>query len=75
MPKISVITSGNRYRVFSSGQRISAPGVSLKLDKNTFTLRIPLKLLGDPDYILTALRSYKGRLAVDATGFRKVWVK
>jgi LmbE family N-acetylglucosaminyl deacetylase len=75
MPKISVVTSGRNYRVFSSGQRVYAPGVSLDFSKNTFILRLPLKLLGDPDYILTALRSYKGRLPVDATGFRKVWVK
>ena len=75
MPKISVITSGKKCRVFSSGRKLSAPGVSLDFGKKNFTLKIPLKLLGDPDYILTALKSYKGRLPVDATGFRKVWVK
>jgi len=75
MPKVSVITSGRKCRVFSNGRRVYAPGVSLDFTKNTFTLKVPLKLLGGPDYILTALRSYKGRVSVDATGFRKVWVK
>lgn len=75
MPKVSVITSGRKCRVFINGQKIYASGAVLDLQKNTFILKIPLKLLGDPDYILTSLKSYKGRLAVDATGYRKIWVR
>ena len=75
MPKVSVITSGKKFRVFINGQKVYASGAVLDFQKNTFTLKIPLKLLGEPDYILTSLKSYKGRLAVDATGYRKIWVR
>ena len=43
--------------------------------ENSLTLKIPRKLLGDPDYILVSFKDYHGNLPIDAVGFRKIKVK
>ena len=75
MPKIRIITRGKRYKVFSSKYRLVYPGVLLDFGKNYLILKIPLKLLGRPDYVLTALKAYRGNLPIDAVVFRKVEIK
>jgi hypothetical protein len=35
-------------------------------------LKVPLHLLGDPDFILAALKTYSGILRTDTTSFRKI---
>jgi len=47
----------------------------LDFGKNYLILRIPLKLLGGPDYVLTALKAFHGNLPIDAVGFRKIKFK
>lgn len=75
MPKIRIITAGNKCKVFNGRNRIVNSGVLLDPGENSLTLKIPRKLLGDPDYILTSLKAYHGNLAIDAVGFRKIKVK
>ena len=75
MPKIRIITVGNKCKVFNGKGRIINSGVLLELGKNSLILKIPLNSLGDPDYILTSLKGYHGNLPIDAVGFRKVKIK
>ena len=75
MPKIRIITSGRRCKVFSAKDRIIDHGVVLDFGANYLILKIPLKLLGKPDYILTSLKAYHGNLPIDVVGFRKIKIK
>jgi len=75
MPKIRIITKGKSCKVFSSKDRVINPGVCLDFEKNSLILKIPLKLLGQPDYVLTALKAYHGSLPIDAVAFRKVQIE
>lgn len=75
MPKIRIITAGNRCKVFNGRNRVVNSGVLLDPGENSLTLKIPRKLLGDPDYILASLKDYHGNLPIDAIGFRKIKVK
>jgi LmbE family N-acetylglucosaminyl deacetylase len=75
MPKIRIITAGNRCKVFNAKKRIIGHGVRVERSRNSFILKIPLKFLGDPDYVLTSLKAYHGNVPVEATGFRKVMIK
>ncbi len=75
MPKIRVITAGNNCKVFNGRKRIVNSGVLLDPGENSLALKIPLELLGDPDYILVSLKDYHGNLPIDAVGFRKIKVK
>jgi LmbE family N-acetylglucosaminyl deacetylase len=72
MPKIRIITAGNKYKVFSAKNRVINHGVLLGFSKNSLILKIPLKFLGQPDYVLTSLKAYHGNLSIDAIGFRKI---
>jgi len=75
MPKIRIIAAGKKTRVFNGQKRVIDSGVLLEFGKNYLVLRIPLKLLGEPDYVLTALKAFHGNLPIDVVGFRKIKVK
>ena len=75
MPKIRIITTANKMQVFNAQKRAIGSGVLLDFNKNYLVLKIPLKLLGEPDYVLTALKAFHGNLPIDAVGFRKVKLK
>ena len=75
MPKICIITAADRCKVFNAKDRIIDHGVLLDFGKNSLILKIPLKLLGEPDYLLTSLKAYHGNLPIDAVGFRKIKIK
>lgn len=75
MPKIRIITKGKKCKVFSSKNRIKDPGVKIDFGRNSLIIKIPLKLLGQPDYMLTALKAYHGNLPIDVVVFRKVKIK
>jgi len=75
MPKIRIVTRGGKYKVFNAKNRIIDPGILVGFGKKSLILKIPLKLLGQPDYVLTALKAYNGNLPIDAVVFRKVKIK
>ena len=75
MPKIRIITSANKCKVFNGKDKVVSHGVILDLGKNYLILKIPLELLGRPEYILTSLKAYNGYLPVDVVGFRKIRFK
>ena len=75
MPKIRIITRNKKFRIYDGKKMIASAGVLLNRDAKGLILRIPLLLLGNPDFILTSLKVYGGKLSVDATGFRKIVIK
>lgn len=75
MPKIRIVTSAGRYKVFSAKDRVIDHGVLLDFSENSLILKIPFKLLGEPDYLLTSLKAYRGNLPIDAVGYRKIKIK
>jgi LmbE family N-acetylglucosaminyl deacetylase len=75
MPKIRIIATANKSRVFNGKKRVVNSGVLSESGRNYVILKIPLKLLGKPDYVLTALKAFHGNLPIDAVGFRKVKIK
>lgn len=75
MPKIQIITKHNKFKVFNERKIIKADGVSLVLKPKVLILKVPLYLLGDPEFILTSVKAYGGNLPVDSTGFRRIYIK
>lgn len=75
MPKIRIIASAGVCRVFNAKNRVKDHGVLLDFSKNSLILKIPLKLLQNPDYLLTAVKAYHGNLPIDVVGFRKIKIK
>jgi hypothetical protein len=64
MPKIRVIVTGKKIRVFNGKIRVADSGVAVEHGINSLALKIPLKLLGWPDYILTSMKAFRGSLPV-----------
>jgi LmbE family N-acetylglucosaminyl deacetylase len=75
MPKIRIITRGNKCKVFNLKNRVINSGILLSFEKGSLILKIPLRLLGQPDYALTALKAYHNNLPIDVVVFRKVKIK
>lgn len=75
MPKIRIITAGKNVKVLSAKNIVINSGVILEFNKDYLILRVPVKFLGDPDYLLTSLRAYHGNPTIDAVGYRKIKIK
>jgi len=75
MPKIRVTIKNGKFRVYDEREIINSEGVRLELVDKVLVLRIPLGILGNPDFILTSLKAYGGKLPLSASGFRKIVIK
>jgi len=75
MPKVMIIALGKGCKAFIGGKVKGGSQIVVDIRNKTMLLKIPLVLLGYPDYILTSLKSYQGSLPVEATSFRKVLLK
>lgn len=72
MPKLHIITKYKNFRVFDGKKEINPQGVVLDLSRKDLILKVPLKVLGNPDFILSAVRAYTGALPEDTLGFCKI---
>ncbi len=75
MPKIRIITRYKNLIAFDGNKKINSDGIILELNPNEAILKIPLKILGDPDFILTTVKTYSGPSDVDSTSFRRIIIK
>ena len=75
MPKVRIITLYNRFNIFDGRKLIKAEGVAAELKSNVLILKVPLKILGEPEFILTSIKTYTGKLPFNAIGFRKIDIK
>lgn len=75
MPKIRIVTRHNKFRVFDKKSMIKPEGMSLELNSRELIFKIPLEILGSPDFILTSLKAHRGILPINAVAFRKIYIK
>jgi len=73
MPKIRIFTRAHRFKVFNGRKVIQAKGVSTELNSGQFIIRVPLQLLGEPEFILASVKT-AGVLPFETSGFRKIRV-
>ncbi len=75
MPKIRIIARYNKFRVFDGRLMIKPQGLSLQINTNVLICKVPLEILGQPEFILTSIKTYRGTLPFNAIGFRKINIK
>jgi len=75
MPKIRITVKGRKFKVYDEKEIIDSDGIRLDFSSKDLVLHIPLGILGNPDFILTSLKSYGGKLPLNAIGFRKIVIK
>jgi LmbE family N-acetylglucosaminyl deacetylase len=75
MPKITIMVRKKWFKVFD-GQKLIAPAdTTLTVGPEVILLKIPLAMLGSPDFIFTSLKAYFKALPFDAIAFRKVIIR
>lgn len=72
MPKVRIISKYKKFKVFNGKKMVKSQGLNLALNSKELILKIPLKILGEPDFILAAVKTYSGVLHVDTTSFREI---
>ena len=77
MPKLRIITKHDNFKVLDGVKVINPQGVALELSSQALILKVPLSVIGSPDFILTSANVYTGRKqgedsAVDTIGFRRI---
>ncbi len=75
MPKICIVAKNNKFRIFDKRKMIKPEGVTIDINSNILILKVPLVVLGNPDFILTSIKTYGGVLPFDATAFRRICIK
>jgi len=74
MPNIRVSTKKDKLIVeeLNLKKALDSRGASAQLRGDFFILKVPLKLLGNPDFILTCVVTDKTFLPLDSAGFRRL---
>ena len=77
MPKLRIITKHDNFQVLDGKKLINPRGIVLDLTAQALTLKIPLEILGSPDFIFTSANVYTGKNqekhpAIDTIGFRRI---
>jgi LmbE family N-acetylglucosaminyl deacetylase len=77
MPKLRIITRHDNFKVLDGRRLINPKGIVLDLTSQALTLKIPLEIIGSPDFILTSANVYIGKnqgkdSSVDTIGFRRI---
>lgn len=80
MPKIRIVTKYNKFSVYDAQKKIKPEGIKLEFDADKLSLKVPLKILGYPDYILSSIKPSGVKnpdeiIAIEAMGFRKLNLK
>jgi len=74
MPNIRVRTKKDKVAVeeLTLKKTLDPQGTTALLQGSYFILKVPLKVLGDPDFLLTCVVTDKTFLPLDSAGFRKL---
>jgi LmbE family N-acetylglucosaminyl deacetylase len=75
MPKIRLVTKNHKFKVFDGKKKIKADYISIDINSNILILKVPLEVLGNPDFILTSIKTYGGVLPFETIAFRKIYIK
>jgi LmbE family N-acetylglucosaminyl deacetylase len=75
MPKLRIITRHASFKILDGRRPIKTEGLNLQLNDKELMLKVPLGLLGDPDFVLTSIKTYAAGLSFEASGFRALEIK
>ncbi len=75
MPKIFLATRQNKFKMRDGRKVINPQGMVIELGPKELILKVPLGILGNPDFILASVRTNAGGICVDSRGFRKINLK
>ena len=65
MPKLAFKLFGNKLFTYDGFRPLHDPGLQYTLDKGILVIRVPLRLLKNPDYLFVSTRNAKEALSLD----------
>ena len=72
MPKIFMVSKHDEVKLFDGSKKVSAEDVKVNLSGETLTLSVPLKLLGEPDFLFVSVKVNAVSSPLYFSGFRKI---
>lgn len=75
MPKIRIITKHKEFAAFDKRTKIAPGSARLDFSRSLWILKVPLKMLGDPQFILTFIKTRGTALPEESVGFRRLKIK
>ncbi len=72
MPKVQVQIGPLGHKVYSQQKELKAESVVIQRNRKGFVIHIPLKLLGNPNVVLTSARTFLGDVPLDWVSWRIV---
>ena len=75
MPKIFIVTKYDQIRVFDGKKMISSDGLKIEVGSEEYVLKVPLKVLGDPDFVFSLIKAYIDKTPFYLQGFTKVRIR
>ncbi len=70
MPKIHIRLGVLSYSVYDQNQRLPRKTIDVTRQAKIITIKVPLKVLGRPDRVLTSAQTYFGRVPLDWVTWR-----
>ncbi len=70
MPKLSFGLFGNRLFVKDGLKEVFEPGLKYRLEKKRLLVRLPVRLLKDPDHLFVSTRTARDELSLDFGSWR-----
>ena len=75
MPKIFMISNHNEVKLFDGSKKVRAEEAKVNLSGETLTLSVPLKVLGEPDFLFVSVKVSEVSSPIYFSGFRKITVR
>ncbi len=72
MPKVHIRLGALGYKVFDQNKKLPLESVKVKRDPKEITIKIPLRLIGNPQRILTNAQTYLGKVPLDWVSWREL---
>jgi LmbE family N-acetylglucosaminyl deacetylase len=70
MPKLRLRLGALHSEIFDQKKQLSASGIKIIRKAKEITIRVPLKVLGEPEKILTSAITYLGNVSLDLASWR-----
>jgi LmbE family N-acetylglucosaminyl deacetylase len=75
MPKIKINVDGKRVNVLDRGRFIRRAGLEVAQKRRSVTIKVPLEMLGEPNYILASADIHQDIFSADLNTWRVIKVK
>lgn len=74
MPKLRLRIGKKNVRITNQTQKMSSHSVTVSRAPKEITVKVPLNILDNPDYLLTGTRAYLGQVPLDWTSWRTLYL-